>query len=139
MISTNIWSVSLTRDQRTRDSIQDQRWSFEHTWHLSVRAPPCRRLGRNGRQPALVQPPGELSVDIRSDQGAECMRELNVFALAADRAILGQEAFFHEISKQLRVTAICRTQQVEETLRGCAVLVRKVLLLYRNCRRRQVA
>jgi hypothetical protein len=68
---------------------------------------------------------------MRSDQGAECMRELKIFALAARRAVLGQVSFFDDIGTQLRVAAVCRAQQVEEALRRRAVLVRKVLLLHR--------
>jgi hypothetical protein len=59
------------------------------------------------------------------------MRELKIFALAARRAVLGQESFLDDIGKQFRVAAVCRAQQVEEALRGRAVLVRKVLLVHR--------
>src|SRR6187551_2004752 len=72
-------------------------------WCVAVCAPPCLWLGRDRRKPAFVELARELSVDMRPDQGAECMRELKIFALAAHRAVLGQESFFDDIGKQFRV------------------------------------
>src|SRR4029077_14710987 len=67
---------------------------------VSVRAPPCLRLGRDRREPALVQFARELSIDTGPYQSFECMRVLKIFALAAHRAVLGQESFLDNISKQ---------------------------------------
>ena len=76
---------------------------------------------------------------MRADQRIESMRHLHVFALAADRAVLGKKSFLDHVGKQLRVGPVGRAQQIVEALRGRAVLVGELLLRHRHARRRQVA
>ena len=59
----------------------------------------------------------KASIDVRAKQRVEGMRDLSVFALAANGAVLRQEVFFNHIGKQFRIGPVGHAQQIVEALR----------------------
>ncbi len=87
----------------------------------------------------LVELSRQDFIDMRPDQPAESMGNLNVFALTADGPIFWKKSFSDRVAKELRISSVSHTQEIEKTLRRGAVLVGETLPRHCHRRRRQIA